>query len=65
MAEAANYSKKLINVIVTALIAFTLIPYAKDEFDALNLTGILGFGATLVVTLLTFGAVLYIVDKVL
>ncbi len=65
MVDPKSYTKELIGVIVTAIIAFTVIPFAKDEFDALNLTGILGFGATLAVTLMTFGAILYIVEKLI
>jgi putative exporter of polyketide antibiotics len=59
------YTRELIGVIVAAMIAFTIIPYAKDTFDALNLTGIMAFGASLAITLMTFGAVLYIVEKLL
>ena len=65
MTEAKTYTKELISVIVTALIAFTIIPFAKEQFDALNLTGIISFAATLAVTLMTFGALLYIVEKLI
>lgn len=67
MAEAGAkaYTKELIAVIVTLLIAFTIIPYAKDTFDEMNLTDVLGFAATLAVTLMTFGVLLYAVEKLI
>ena len=59
------YTKELIGVIVIALIAFTIIPYAQTTFTEMNLTGVLGFAATLSVVLMTFGALLYMVDKLI
>lgn len=59
------YTKELIGVIVTALISFTIIPYAQSAFEDMNLTGVLAFAATLSVVLMTFGALLYIVEKLI
>jgi hypothetical protein len=63
--SAKAYTKELIGVMVTALIAFTIIPYAQTMFTAMNLTGVLAFAATLSVVLMTFGALLYIVEKLI
>jgi hypothetical protein len=63
--SAAGFTKKIIEVIVAAMIAFTILPYAQTQFTSMNLSGVLGFTASLAIVLLTFGVLLYIVDKVL